>query len=60
MTKSTRSRKARYKVLRELAYPPERRVAPGEIVDDIPEISVPWLLRDGLIEPVAEEVTDGV
>ena len=32
-----------------------REVEPGEIVSDIPSVSLPWLLEDGRIE----EVTDG-
>lgn len=32
-----------------------KHVAPGEIVTDIPEMSIPWLLEDGRIE----EVTHG-
>lgn len=30
----------------------DRRVEPGEVVDDIPPKSVPWLLRQGHIEEV--------
>ena len=28
-----------------------KRAEPGEIVDDIPSVSVPWLLEQGLIRP---------
>ena len=31
-----------------------KHVEPGEVVDDIPEVSVPWLLRAGRIEAVDE------
>lgn len=47
--------KRRYRALVDL-YPPERMIRAGEIVDDLPRSSVPWLLADGLIE----EVDDGV
>jgi hypothetical protein len=30
-----------------------KRAEPGEVVDDIPAVSVPWLLRKGHIEAVA-------
>lgn len=30
----------------------EKRVEPGDVVADIPEKSVPWLLGQGLIEEV--------
>jgi len=33
-----------------------RRVEPGDVVDDLPALSIPWLLRDGLIEDATEEV----
>lgn len=54
----------RYRVLTELTYPTPatfklprnqwvRKVAPvGSIVSDIPAISLPWLLEQGLIEEV--------
>lgn len=50
----------RYLVHVGLQYPTAegvRTVAPGSIVDDIPEVSWPWLLEQGLITPVPEEVT---
>lgn len=36
-----------------LNYPPNRRAEPGARVNDIPKISLPWLLADGLIEVLA-------
>lgn len=48
----------RFKALRGLNYPDgkgkEKRVEAGEVVTDIPEKSLPWLLAKGAIE----EVTD--
>ncbi|CAM3714062.1 hypothetical protein NOGI109294_10330 [Nocardiopsis gilva] len=46
----------RYQVLRGLNYKPpkgkgERRAEPGEVVDDLPVNSVPWLLERGAISP---------
>lgn len=32
-----------------------KRVEAGELVDDLPEESVEWLLRDGHIEKVEDE-----
>lgn len=31
-----------------------RRAEPGDVVDDLPTASVPWLLEDGAIEPAGE------
>lgn len=31
-----------------------KRVAVGEVVDDVPAVSVGWLVEKGWIEPVAE------
>jgi len=39
-----------YRVLRGINYP-GGRVEPGDLVDDLPEGSVGWLLDDGAIEP---------
>ena len=32
-----------------------KRAEPGEIRDDIPAKSVPWLVAQGLIEPVEDQ-----
>lgn len=51
----------RYRALAGLNFPPgNTRLEPGEIaprpgVPPIPRESVPWLLADGLIEPVKPE-----
>jgi hypothetical protein len=44
-----------YRVLRGINYPNpdgmgEKRAEPGDLVDDLPEQSVGWLLDDGVIE----------
>lgn len=49
-----------YRVLRGLNYIPagqvvEKRVEAGEIATDLLAVSIPWLLEDGLIEPVSDE-----
>lgn len=31
-----------------------RRAEPGQIVDDIPPLSVPWLIEQGVIEEIEE------
>lgn len=36
----------------------EKRAEPGEVVNDLPAHSIPWLVEQGMIEP-AEEVADG-
>lgn len=41
----------KYLVKQGLEYPPNRVVAAGEIVDDIPSRSVKWLREQGIIEP---------
>lgn len=42
----------KYRVLRGLNYPPGKRAEPGEVRDDIPDASIPWLLRVRAVEPV--------
>lgn len=42
----------KYEVIVGLNYPPDQRAEPGEIRDDIPKESVPWLLSGGLIRKV--------
>jgi hypothetical protein len=39
-----------YRALTGLNYPPDKRVEAGDIVSDLPEKSIPWLLKDGFIE----------
>lgn len=53
MPKST---KQSFKVLAPyIKYVPDRIAMQGEIVDDIPTVSAPWLVADGLIEPVGSK-----
>lgn len=48
----------RYRVITGINYPDgkggENRAEPGDIVDDLPEQSAKWLLRDGHIEKATE------
>lgn len=44
------SRKS-YKVLVGFDYPPEKRAEPGDVIADIPEASVSWMLKQNVIEP---------
>ena len=39
-----------YRVLIGIDYP-GHRAEPGDVVNDIPQSSVKWLLADGVIEP---------
>lgn len=41
----------KYRVLVGLDYPPAKRAEPGDVVGDLPESSVKWLRKQGLIEP---------
>jgi len=43
---------AQYRAVVGLDYPPNKRVEAGEIVSDLPEKSVAWLLSSGFIEPL--------
>lgn len=43
---------ARYRVLTGVDYPPGKRAEVGDVVADIPEKSIKWLVKQGLIEPV--------
>jgi hypothetical protein len=52
----------RFRVVRGLNYPGgggARRAEPGEVVDDLPAGSVPWLLAQGHITPVEDEGGEG-
>lgn len=51
MTKGDKP-KPRYRALAGLSYPPGKSAAKGDVVDDLPAISVPWLLEQGYIEAV--------
>jgi hypothetical protein len=55
------TQKQKYRCNTGLNYPPDnRRAEPGEIVDDIPEVSAGWLLEDGLIEAVDDSTPLGL
>lgn len=41
---------AQYRAVVGLDYPPNKRAEAGDIVSDLPEKSVAWLLSSGLIE----------
>jgi hypothetical protein len=43
---------ATYRVLRGIDYPPSRRAEAGDIVSDIPERSVKWMIASGVIAEV--------
>jgi|DEB0MinimDraft_3_1074331.scaffolds.fasta_scaffold143742_2 hypothetical protein len=46
---------SKYRALVGLDYPPGKRAEPGDVVDDLPDKSVKWLLKDGLIEEVGAQ-----
>lgn len=41
---------ARYRVLQGIDYPPNKRAEAGKIVEDLPAVSIKWLLESGIIE----------
>jgi hypothetical protein len=47
-----------YEVKVGINYPPEKRAEPGDIVDDLPEKSLPWLLEEGIVTEVGETSTE--
>lgn len=40
----------KYKVLKGIDYPPNKRAEIGATVSDLPKESIPWLLASGVIE----------
>ena len=47
---------ATYKVLVGINYgKPEKRVEAGDLVDDIPVKSLPWLLEQGIVELASDD-----
>lgn len=51
-----RSRMATYKVNAGIDYA-GKRAEPGDLVTDLPPKSLPWLLAQGIVEPVEEQPT---
>jgi hypothetical protein len=41
-----------YKVLTGLSYPPNKRAEVGDVVNDLPQNSVKWLIKSGRIEEI--------
>ena len=48
---------ARYRVLQGIDYPPNKRAEAGKIVEDLPAVSVKWLLESGIIEDADKPTT---
>ena len=46
----------KYRVLVGLNYSPNKRAEPGDIVNNLPQKSVSWLLEQGCIDVVEEVV----
>jgi hypothetical protein len=51
--------KKRYRVLVGLSYPTGREARPGDVVEDLPARSISWLLAQGMIEEVSDEMIGG-
>ena len=49
---------ARYRVLQGIDYPPNKRAEAGKIVEDLPAVSVKWLLESGIIEDADKPTTN--
>lgn len=56
----------KYRALVGLNYPPAKRAEAGDVVSDLPEKSIKWLIKAGKIEklgstppPPADETKDG-
>jgi hypothetical protein len=45
----------KYRVHRGLDYPPNKRAEIGDVVSDIPEKSVKWLLETNVIEALEDD-----
>lgn len=43
---------AKYRVLKGIDYPPNKRAEAGDVVEDLPATAIKWLLEDGIIEDV--------
>lgn len=43
---------ARYRVLKGINYPPDKRAEPGDTVTDLPGVDIKWLVECGAIELV--------
>lgn len=50
--------KKKYRVLKAITWAPDRSAEADDIVDDIPEASVPWLLEQGVIELATARAKD--
>lgn len=48
---------AKYRVLRGIDYPPNKRAEAGAIVEDLPATAIKWLLEDGIIEDANKKAT---
>ena len=50
---------ATYRVLRGIDYPPSKRAERGDVVDDLPERSVKWLVEAGVVEQIDDPKPKG-
>jgi len=40
----------KYKVLKGIDYPPNKRAEVGDVVEDLPSQSIKWLREQGIVE----------
>lgn len=45
----------KYRALVGLDYPPGKRAEAGDIISDVPEQSVKWLVKQQMIEPADKQ-----
>jgi hypothetical protein len=48
---------AKYRVLKGIDYPPNKRAEAGDVVEDLPATAIKWLLEDGIIEDANKKAT---
>ena len=48
---------AKYRVLKGIDYPPNKRAEAGDVVEDVPATAIKWLLEDGSIEDANKKAT---
>lgn len=45
----------KYKVLKGIDYPPNKRAEVGDVVEDLPSQSIKWLREQGIVELVDQK-----
>lgn len=57
MPKTQKETAGWYKVNVGVSYPPGKHANPGDVVDDIPQVSIARLVERGIISPVKKAKT---